>query len=132
MIYERYFLNCSCFTLSYVISKSKCYVNVLNLFRLNQMLYALCLSYHSNKKAGLFAVFSQVGPPQRVDCLALSWHFVSFPRTSDAPPYRRESKQGSATRRSPESRPLPMFNVLNVYHHETQILKIFFGEFNNI
>jgi len=31
--------------------------------------YALCLSYHSNTEAVLFA-FRQAGPPQRVDYLA--------------------------------------------------------------
>jgi len=42
----------------------------LNFFHLrsNQMYYTLCLSYHFNTEAVLFAFFRQAGPPQRVDC----------------------------------------------------------------
>jgi len=41
--------------------------------RLNQMLYALSLSYHSNTEAVCLQVFRQAGPPQRIDCLASRW-----------------------------------------------------------
>jgi len=50
--------------------------------RLNQMLYALCLSYHSNTKAVLLHAFSKAGTPQRVDCLTsrLETALTAFPK----------------------------------------------------
>jgi len=44
----------------------------MDLFRLNQMLYALYLSYHSNTEAA----FRQAGTPQGVDWLAERWEIA--------------------------------------------------------
>jgi len=55
----------------------KCSLMCVSCFlRLNQMLYALCVSYHSNTEAALFACLSSGWVPQRVDCLAPTWEIA--------------------------------------------------------
>jgi len=54
------------------------------LLRLNQMLYALCLSYHPNTEAVLFSCLSSGWTTTMGGCLAPRWKIalkVSFPRT---------------------------------------------------
>jgi len=57
------------------------------------MLYALCLSRHSNTETVLIACLSQAEPPQRVNCLAPRWEIVLsvFPKDT-ATRYLIESK----------------------------------------
>jgi len=64
--------------------------------RLNQILYALCLSYHSDTEAVLFAHLSSGWATQWVDCLVPWWETALSVFPTDTATYYRIGSQTKA------------------------------------